>query len=525
MSRENPGASPSQADVLAFLGNPESYPHRPHTVERIETHGAYVFLAGDQVFKIKRAVQFSYMNFSTLDLRRAACEREISINKPQAPAIYRGLTAITRKPDGSLAFDGSGEIVEWAVHMTRFSEADVLVNKAADGPFETGLSKALADAVYRYHEQAGRPEPHDFAAQIGAIVADVSSTLADALPADDYLSVLGLTGALETEAGRLTPLFAKRASTGHVRRCHGDLHLANIVLIDGTPVLFDALEFNEEMATIDTLYDLAFLIMDLDHRNQHASANTVLNRYLWRSQDMSDIAGLAALPLYMALRAAIRAMVRAQRARQAPSPNQGAGPITEARSYVARAASYLKPQTPVLVLVGGLSGTGKSTLAHRLAPLVGRSPGALHLRTDLERKALYGAEELERLPSEAYTHDVTERVYGTVLAKAETALGAGHSVIGDAVHADPAERQRIASLAATARARLVTLWLDAPAEVLMSRVASRSQDASDATPQIVSRQLTYELGDLDWTRIDASGTPEDTFRNACEILQARLPVN
>lgn len=522
MLRNHTPPHSTQASVLAFLGDPDSYPFHPHAVERIETHGAYVFLAGDQVFKIKRAVRFSYMDFSSLALRRVACEREVSLNQPHAPMIYRGLRAITRAPDGRLAFDGLGEVVEWAVHMARFAQADVLANRAAAGPLSDDLSKALADAVHRYHMMAPRADTADFAAQIHAIVIDVSAALGEALPPEDASQVLELAAQLRTQADRLAPLLAQRAATGHVRRCHGDLHLSNIVLIDGAPVLFDALEFNEEMATIDTLYDLAFLIMDLDHRGQRPSANTVLNRILWRSGDLSDFATLTALPLFMALRAAIRAMVRAQRAQQAGT-GDSAGPRAEAQGYVARAAGYLAASRPALVLIGGLSGTGKSTLAHRLAPLIGRAPGALHLRTDLERKALWNAEELDRLPPKAYERGVTERVYARVLAKAETALTAGHSVIADAVHANPGERERIASLAASTGARLVTFWLDAPADVLVARVAARSKDASDATPDIVLRQTGYALGDLDWTRIDAAGPPDDTFQRAWAILQHRLP--
>lgn len=522
MTRALPEPATTQAGVLAFLADPASYPARPSRVDRIETHGAVVFLAGDEVFKIKRAVQFSYMDFSTLARRRAACAREIEVNQPQAPTIYRGLCAITREADGRLAFDGPGEPVEWAVRMARFNEADVLANRAAKGPFSADLGKTLADAVFRYHA-AALPAPGTQAARnLGAIVDDVAAALGEALPPGERATVTALRDRLRDEAVRLAPLLTRRAADGHVRRCHGDLHLGNIVLIDGAPVLFDALEFDEDMATIDTLYDLAFLLMDLDHGGQREAANTVLNRYLWRSRDVSDLEGLAALPLFMALRAAIRAMVRAQRARQA-EPEPGGRPDAGVRAYLARASDLLAPSEPVLVLVGGLSGSGKSTLAARLAPRCGRAPGALHLRTDLERKSLFGAEELQRLPPAAYTREVTQRVYAAMLTKAETALRAGHSVIADAVHADLEERRQSAALAAATGARLVTLWLEAPPGVLLARVVSRVRDASDATPEIVTHQIGYDLGPLDWTRIDASRSPDDTFRNALTHIYASNP--
>ncbi len=311
-------------------------------------------------------------------------------------------------------------------------------------------------------------------------------------------------------------LLKSRADLGCVRRCHGDLHLANIVLLDGAPVLFDALEFDESMATIDVLYDLAFLLMDLDHHNSAACANATLNHYLWLQRDTAAYAGLALLPVFMALRAGIRAMVRAQRAALSGEAAHGADQV--ATAYLSRARSYFRPDPLRLIMIGGLSGSGKSTLAARLAPLCGRAPGAVLLRSDLERKSLFGAQETERLPASCYTPEATARVYASLHEKARAALGAGHTVVADAVHARPDERTKIERIAAEAGASVVCLWLDAPAETLKARVAARTNDASDATPEIVERQTGYDLGPVAWTRIDASGTPDDTFQRARRIL-------
>jgi aminoglycoside phosphotransferase family enzyme/predicted kinase len=503
--------------VITFLSDPASYAAEPAHVDRIDTHGAIVFLAGRDVYKIKRAVTYSYMDFSTLERRRAACAREIEINRPHAPGIYRGLVAITRDDRGHLVFDGAGEPVEWAVHMARFAEADVLASRAAKAPLTDSLAKALADAVARYHAVAAVATAVPFADEVDAIVADVSRALASLFAGTDRTMVADLAAQLADASHVCAPLLAKRAREGHVRRCHGDLHLANIVLIDDVPVPFDAIEFDERMATIDTLYDLAFLLMDLDHRGQRSAANIVLNRYLWRRQDHSDLETLAALPLFLALRAAIRAMVSAQRA-----SIQEFTDTRPAHDYLSRSRIYLDDAPPVLVLVGGLSGSGKSTLSARLAPLIGRAPGALHLRTDLERKAQFKVDEFERLPPQAYTRKATEEVYDTVLTKAETALRAGHSVIADAVHADPRERARIASLARSTGARIAAFWLEAPKDVLMARVRARTQDASDATPQVIEQQINYDIGVLEWTRLDASGPPEETLGNAMTHLHASI---
>jgi hypothetical protein len=509
------GLSDEQRDVIAFLARGATDGQAGGCVHRIDTHGAHVFIGARDVFKIKRAIAHPYMDFSTLALRRAACVREFEINAPHAPDLYKGVVAITREADGQLALDGAGVPIEWAVHMGRFAEEDVLVNRVARQALTVAEAKALADTVVASHAQAPVSMAPPERSSIASVARDVLAALPGLFGAGDA-AVAQLSRGVQQRAVALAPLLERRARLRCVRRCHGDLHLGNAVMTGGRPMLFDALEFDEDLATIDVLYDLAFLLMDLDHRGHRATANAVLNRYIWRRQDDADLDGLAALPLFMALRAAIRAMVGAQRAYVTAEGLQGA------RAYLVRAVSYLEERTPDLVVTAGLSGSGKSTLAASLAPMLGRSPGALHLRSDLERKALFGADEFERLPGTAYGADVTARVYARLLAKCEAALRAGHAVIADAVHAHPSERAQMAAVAERTGARLTAFWLDAPPHVLLQRVGARKNDASDATPQVVEQQMAYDLGDLQWTRIDASGSPEETLRTAMSHLHASI---
>ena len=515
-----PSSPPTgEAEITAFLADRASYLSRPDRVDVIETHAARVFLAGDEAFKVKKHVRLPYLDFSTLENRRAACTRELEINRPGAPEIYLGLVQITREADGRLAFDGTGPTVDVAVRMRRFDQTDLLSHAAKQGRIDRVMAKAIADVVAVTHEAARIATEGDGVERFAAIIADVA-TACDAsrngtIRADATLFAVNARAHL----ARVRDLIADRARHGFRRRCHGDLHLGNIVLWHGQPMLFDALEFDEALATIDVLYDLAFLLMDLDRRGLRGPANDVLNRYLWRT-DPLNLSGLAALPLFLALRAGIRAMVDLHRIAGAATPLPDIQ--RDACEYLAAAVAHLAPARPCLVAVGGLSGSGKSTLAAALAPAIGISPGAIHLRSDLERKRQFGVAETERLPETAYTRDVTDRVYATLNEMAATVVATGYSIVVDAVHATAAERDAIERVARTADVPFVGIWLEAPDAALVQRVEGRRGDASDATPAVVARQLDYDLGSISWHRIDAGGTLDETRAGATSIIAAML---
>jgi uncharacterized protein len=267
------------------------------------------------------------------------------------------------------------------------------------------------------------------------------------------------------------------------------------------------------------LYDLAFLLMDLDYRGDRHAGNVVLNAYAGAAPVGGEIEGLASLPLFLSCRAGVRAVVALERTRQA----QGAGRdehLRRAQAHVALAAGYLDPKPPVLIAVGGLSGTGKSTLAARLASDVGPAPGALHVRSDVERKRLFGVPETQRLERQHYRVGTAQRVYAILQDKARSALAAGHAAIIDAVFAKPEERSDIEMVAREAGCAFVGLWLTAPAELLVERVEARRGDASDADRRVVKEQLSYDLGAITWQEVDASLTPEQSLDGAKSALRA-----
>ncbi|QPC42609.1 AAA family ATPase [Kaustia mangrovi] len=506
-----------QDEVEAFLMTPSSYRPAPGKVDRIDTHGAMVFLAGKQAVKIKRAVALPYMDFSTLEKRRAVCEREFELNRPNAPRIYRDVVAITREADGALRIGGSGEPVEWAVRMTRFDQEQILDRICERGALDDDLLDRLARIVAKAHKRApvDRSKPgHD---RIAAIVDQIDRALAaaaDVVPEDRRRRFAQMAGDALAAARHCLDL---RAERGFVRRCHGDLHLANIVVMDGEPALFDALEFDDELATIDVLYDLAYLLMDLIERGRRAEAHRVLNRYLRYDDALANVYGLVALPLFLACRAGVRAIVSLDRAGQVEGEEKAALE-KRALAYLDAALGYLAPSTPRLVAIGGLSGTGKTTLAAGLAPGIGRAPGALHLRSDVERKAMFNVDDTDALPEEAYTQETSDRVYDLLLQKARIALRAGHSVVVDAVFMKRDERADIAKVACELDAPFVGLWLSASPDTMIARVEARQGDASDADEEIVRRQIAHATGPVSWTAIDASRTPEATLEAARDIV-------
>ncbi|MDP1669610.1 AAA family ATPase [Phaeovulum sp.] len=506
------GGRGDQREVVRFLTDPTTYGGIPVLV--VETHGAYVFLAGEQAIKIKRAIRYEYMDLSTLGLRKRMLRREFALNRATAPRIYREVVAITRRADGNLELGGTGTVVEWALRMWRFPAADELSVIAERGAFSDALADDLGSAIFAYHGKTPRREA-DGARLIGDILDELDAAFAGMHAELGAQAVAAFHAGSRAHLAAFAPRLNRRAAEGHVRRCHGDLHLRNLVLLDGVPTPFDALEFSETLGTCDVLYDLAFLIMDLRHRALPGAANIVLNSYLLAAAGAED-AGLAALPLFITVRAAIRAMVGVQAHRAFHNPRR----LTEddARQYLAEALAALAPAAPRLIAVGGVSGTGKSTLSRALAPQIGAAPGAVHLRSDLERKAMAGVAPRDHLSPGWYSRTSREQVYRRMFSRARRVLAAGHCVLLDATFLDRGARDAAASLARELAVPFTGLWLEAGRETLLGRVGARIDDASDADAAIVRQQLALDPGQNDWQRVNAEGPFAKVLARAATAL-------
>jgi aminoglycoside phosphotransferase family enzyme/predicted kinase len=484
-----------QQEAISFLSDGASYGKPGIAVERIETHISIVFLAGDRAYKLKRAVRFSYLDYSTTALRERYCRAELELNRRTAPTLYLRLSAITREADGRLALDGDGTPIDWVVEMRRFAQSDLFDRLADAGRLTSASMRELTDVIAAFHRAAEITFEQGGRAGIAQTIAGNNANLIEACPPLDRGPVDALHAASMAKLATVAHLLDTRRNRGRVRRCHGDLHLRNVCLVETRPTPFDCIEFSDQLSCIDVLYDLAFLLMDLIQRDLRHLASVVFNRYL----DLTgDVDGLPALPLFMSVRAAVRAHVLVAQTRQNPSMK----PLNDPRSYLSLAGTLLQPHRPRLIAIGGLSGTGKSTMAQALAGDFSPAPGARVIRSDVLRKRLFDVAPETRLPSSAYREATTERVYRCLYDEARASLDAGYTAIVDATFLREDERRHIAALAARAGVPFLGLWLEAPSEVLDQRLGARRSDASDADAAILRLQLKIDAGAIHWNRID-----------------------
>lgn len=498
-----------QKAVTSFLGDAASY-CLAGPVEVMETHISRIFLVGDRAFKMKRAVKLPYVDFSTPALRVAACEKEAALNSRTTPELYLGVRRIYRAADGRLSFEPSGTLVDAVVEMKRFDQSALFDRMAMEGELTAALMTDVARMVATFHAGAPVAEGEGGAANIiGVLDINRAGFATSTVFSEREQATIDslFRNRLETIAAHLD----NRADAGKVRLCHGDLHLRNLCLLDGKPRLFDCIDFNDRIATIDVLYDLAFLVMDLWHRGLKDHANLVANRYC---DVAGEEAGFSLLPFFVALRAAVRAHVTATQAEEAGGDERLEA---SARSYYDLAVETQNETPARLIAIGGFSGSGKSTVADGLAAHLGPPPGARLIESDRVRKALHGVAPEIHLDATAYSSDMSARVYAEMAARAEVVLMAGASVVADAVHDRPERRSAIEGAAAEAGVSFTGVWLEAPAETLRARVAARQGGQSDATPDVLERQLTKGVSGLTWHRVDATGPVDAVINDVLEL--------
>ena len=520
----DPGPALQQHELLvAGLLRPATYPHPVARVERIDTHVSTVLLAGDYAYKLRKPVNLGFLDFSTLELRRRDCEEELRLNRRTAPELYLDVVPIIGTLSAPrIGVSGSAEpTIESAVRMRRFDTRLTFDHLAERGELTLELIDRLAEAVATLHARAdaapadcGTPETvarwigENFAAMRDQIQSPGDRARLDALADWTRLELIAQRDHL-----------VQRAAHGRIRECHGDLHLGNVVLLDGVPTLFDAIEFNAELRCIDVISDVAFTFMDLVDHGLPGHAWRYVSGYL---EITGDYRGLALLRLYAVYRALVRAKVALIRLHQPEVKHQVR--VREHASfehYLALAERLQSPGPAALAVMSGPSGSGKSTVAQMLASAL----GGVRLRSDVERKRLYGLKPAADSDGGIYSEDATRRTYDRLAALAESVLRAGVPAVIDAASLKRAERRRFVEMARTKQSPTAVVVCTAPVEVLLERVRSRARaatDPSEATEAVLESQLGWQESlDADEHAlaavIDTSGDIASITRRASEV--------
>jgi hypothetical protein len=478
--------------LIDALSQPDRFPHPVDRVEILQTHISYVLLAGEYAYKIKKPVNLGFLDFSTLEARRQCCEEEVRLNRRTAPDVYLATVRITGSATAPV-LDGPGPAIEYAVKMRRFAQEALLDRIAKRGELSPALVDALARKIAVFHASVAIAEP---GSRFG------TPDLVTAPPRENFVHIEKLIGNspdvpqlerlrawTEREGARLAPVFAERRRAGFVRECHGDLHLGNIALIGNDPTPFDCIEFNPDLRWIDVMNEVAFLVMDLADHRLPGLAIRCLNAYL---EESGDYAGLAVLRYYMVYRAMVRAKIACIRAHQPGLTDKvRAATENEYRGYFHLAEHLARRARSALVLTHGLSGSGKTTVAGMLAEHL----GAIRVRSDVERKRLFGLDAAARTASAVgsgiYGSEATHRAYARLAELARVVLDAGWPVIVDATFLHDAERAAFRSLGRELTVPMVIVSCTAPDAELRARIVGRERlgtDASEAGLEVLAHQ-------------------------------------
>lgn len=476
----------NQQKLVAAMRDPRCYPQAVRTVQMIETHISWVLLAGRQAYKIKKALDLGFLDYTNLDARKSCCAEEIRLNRRTAPDIYLDVVPIGGSPDHP-EFDARPAI-EYAVRMRRFASANLMDHLLLQGKVTPQHIDTLAAVIATFHASlpaADAGSTFGTAASIHAAASQNFEQLRLHLTSDgDREIVAALEASTEAEYAACRKIFESRRTQGFVRECHGDLHLGNIVLIGDKTVPFDCIEFNPALRWIDVMDEVAFTVMDLLHRNHPEFAWRLLNACLEVS---GDYGGLSVLRFYLAYRAKVRAKVRAIRAGQTGISGRGkADELAACRSYLALARQCLEQRRPALIITHGLPGSGKTTFSQMALEQM----GAIRIRSDVERKRLFGLGTLENSRErvgDIYGAEATRRTYARLQELARMLLEAGFTVIVDAAFLRQEERDAFRRLAQSMSAPFAIASLHAEDAILRKRIRQRRNDASEADVVVLDK--------------------------------------
>ncbi|CAG0998692.1 hypothetical protein MTYP_02723 [Methylophilaceae bacterium] len=478
--------------LITGLLQPRAYEHDTRSIQLIETHISWILLTGDFAYKIKKPVDFGFLDFTTLEKRRFYCREELRLNRRFCPALYLDVVPVTGTPLHPV-MDGAGPAIEYAVKMRQFKAGSLLSERAEKGLLTSDDIDGIAETVGSFHQAAevaradsvyGEPDgikhwSEENFEQIEPLLQDDS----------ELQQLQRLRSWSLNEWQQKAGAMRQRKQLGFIRECHGDLHLGNIALFNGKVTPFDCIEFNEELRWIDVASEIAFVFMDLAYRGFESFSWRLLNGYLQRT---GDYQGLPLLRYYLVYKALVRAKVALLGRHRDGNPSERQRIRTEYLAHAALATRYTQPAQPMLLITHGFSGSGKSFHAGRLAEEI----GAIHLRSDIERKRLFGFQALDDTGSGAgggiYTAEAGRKTYHHLAETTGTVLSAGFSVIVDAAFLKNEQRSIFQELAESLNLPMAILGFTASAPVLSGRIRLRQQqhsDASEATVEILQQQI------------------------------------
>lgn len=478
--------------LINALLDPAVYSHPVETCELIETHISWVILAGDYAYKIKKPVNFGFLDFSTLEKRRFYCNEELRLNRRLAADIYLDVVAISGSPKQPCLSE-EGPAIEYMVKMNRFAQQAQLDRMLESGALHKAHIDAIASMLADFHQQidcANESSAFGSAEHVYAPVEENFSQIRERLADKPFLEQLEAIEAwCQHNYTVLRPVLEARKQTGFIRECHGDMHLRNLAWINDQPVAFDCIEFNPDLRWIDVISEVAFLVMDLQERKQPELSQRLLNAYL---QLTGDYAGLDVLSFYLVYRALVRAKVDAIRLGQADiSSRERTEAEADFSRYLTLANDYIQPKTPILIITHGMSASGKSTVTQQLL----ENMGAIRLRSDVERKRLFAiaadSDQGNNVNEGIYASEITQRTYTVLAELASGIITAGYPVIVDATFLKAAQREQFRKLAEADKVPFVILSFSALPDTLRGRIVDRDQGVSDANLAVLENQLKH----------------------------------
>ena len=516
-----------QSAVIAALSEQSAYGFKPkHKIFVKETNISNVFLTGEKAYKLKRGVKYPYVDYSTLEKRQAACRKELELCEKFAPGLCHGVEEVVSDKKGrvflrSACSDKKAEVVDYVLVMHEFEEDMLFENMVDRGDLDRFEMMDTAEKIFNSHKNAEiittrnpldiiRGRIYENNAMIRCFVPDVfDEEDVDALEAEQ----------LET-LERYRDLLLKRQTDGKIRWCHGDLTLRNLAMWNGQVVPFNPIEFYDDLTQIDTMYDFAFLLVEMESKGQRRLASILFNHYMALSEDWD---GVPVLPLFLSCRAAVNAYVFAQRSVEIKDKHEAMLMANRAYEQLVISKRFLEHQKPVLVACGGLSGSGKSRIARESAPFIGNPPGAVIVRDDVLRKNMMNTGLEENLNVSEYKPEIEEEVFKAVCEKCRYMLASGQSVVADALFHKPEQRRAIEALAREMQVDFKGIWVDAPLDVRIERVTQRKRNPSDVrSAEELKQQLDIDVGPVTWEKIDTSGDRMTTLTRVRTLLADKV---